>query len=436
MWKTTWKTIVQDLLGPGVIFLTIEKIFAQFFEKYHRLLLKLAPQENPNLRKLLEIPALNLRQHHRTLHMECPHIPTPSPTPPDKAPCDTSVTFGSRLLQDHMIECSADLAGLPPACNNLDASKVLFVTLPFLVPFNVYNLGLPQFVEAVGDDNERHSSITFDVTLVTYFKQNEVQQFLQLLAFWNGPVSASVYVQENEISQLMEQLKFNETLADRRNVGIHAVFADKQALFPTNFLQNFALAQVPKTSSHVLLLPVKAIPQPELYEKIRRSVQHIKQQKRYLKPARTALVVPAFEPLDKSKMARPPATKGGVVKAWQDGLVAPLGVTSKHPGSDAIHYLQWGEANTFYPIEPKRGFAPFLCLQLPVPWGDVKFVDEPHFRPLYTADLAARGYTFVVDPNNFVFSPDSASRRHMQAHINSVCMASLEDSFYEQISRR
>lgn len=48
--------------------------------------------------------------------------------------------------------------------------------------------------------------------------------FNALLQYWTGPVSAAVYVTDSELSLLIQF--FDDTLANRTNVALHAVYKE------------------------------------------------------------------------------------------------------------------------------------------------------------------------------------------------------------------
>lgn len=49
-------------------------------------------------------------------------------------------------------------------------------------------------------------------------------QFNALLQYWTGPVSAAVYVTDSELSMLIQF--FDDTLGNRTNVALHAVYKE------------------------------------------------------------------------------------------------------------------------------------------------------------------------------------------------------------------
>ena len=113
---------------------------------------------------------------------------------------------------------------------------------------------------------------------MTQFSLDRVHAFQSLCSAWDGPVSATAYVADNQLDQLVEMLKSFEFELRNRRIRVHAVLQQGLCVtyphltklnqrcrqgYPVNHLRNIALEQA--RTSHVLLLDVDFVPMPKLH---------------------------------------------------------------------------------------------------------------------------------------------------------------------------
>ena len=127
-----------------------------------------------------------------------------------------------------------------------------------------------------------------DVTLVAQLSMDRLQMIEELAKHWRGPISLAMYMSDSEAHQFLNFILESELLKNRKNIGYHIVYKDKESdFYPINHLRNIALSNV--HTSFVFLSDIDFLPMHTLYEYIKYSLSFES------KMLKKAFIVPAFE---------------------------------------------------------------------------------------------------------------------------------------------
>jgi len=160
-----------------------------------------------------------------------------------------------------------------------------------------------------------------DVTLVTHLSMDRLPLLVQVVTAWEGPVSATVFVEDGQLYALHRAVETQGLLlAAGGPVALHVVFGGGGggAHYPVNVARNVALAQVRTT--HVLMVDVDLVPSAGLHRALQAILRGSREHGgRSIVGPRDALIVPAFE--TDSYSARAPRDRAQLKEQYAHGLV-------------------------------------------------------------------------------------------------------------------
>ncbi|KAJ2945231.1 hypothetical protein O0L34_g9302 [Tuta absoluta] len=283
-----------------------------------------------------------------------------------------------------------------------------------------------------------HRHDNFDVTVVVQLSMDRLQFFERLVRYWEGPVSAAIYLADCEVSRLESFIREQATLSSRSNIAYHLVFKHDAMHYPVNYLRNVALEHC--TTPYVFLMDADFVPMHGLYEHLRHALQAINPY-----PQKKCLVVAAFE--SQRYRASPPRNKlqlvarlGGGKGGAREGRFYPFRAHEWPRGHRATNYTRWVTATKPYEVEWEAGYEPYLVCHRSIPKYDTRFSGFGWNKVSHIVELRARGYRAVVLPDAFVVHTTHAPSADITAFRANphyrVCLALLKQEFLEDLGRK
>lgn len=265
---------------------------------------------------------------------------------------------------------------------------------------------------------------TLDITLVTQLSIGRIQGFEGICSKWPGPISVAVYIADCDVRHFVTYLLDSKVLSKRKNIGYHFVY-EEGSLYPTNHLRNVALKQVQTT--HVFLLDVDFIPQPDLYERLKRTLQNPK-----LTTGKLALLVPAFETQDYS--FKFPQNKSQAVAQYDSGTIFGFRTNVFLKGHGATNFARWRNTSEPYEIKWEDGFEPYIVMRTTgAPSYNEIFMGYGKDKISQIMEVTAMGNTFLVLPDTYIIHLPHAvsfdSQRFREDSSILKCMSLLLDDF-------
>nr|CDQ00556.1 BMA-LGE-1, isoform f [Brugia malayi] len=268
-----------------------------------------------------------------------------------------------------------------------------------------------------------------NVVLITQFSMDRLMHFNALLQYWTGPVSAAVYVTDSELSLLIQF--FDDTLANRTNVALHAVYKES-TYYPINYLRNVALNSS-NDASFVFLADVDFIPRPGLYATLcKKLVMTNSTNKR-------AFVVPAFEYMG-NRVPVIPLTKNELLIELDAQRMQIFRRNKWIQGHVATNYDRWRYADQEYSVSWRTDYEPYIVVRRRgLPPYDQRFVGFGWNKVSHMMSLNAAGYEFIVLPDAFVVHqphlPSFEMVRYRSLSIYRKCLKSLKGEFVRDLIR-
>ncbi|VDN90108.1 unnamed protein product [Brugia pahangi] len=269
-----------------------------------------------------------------------------------------------------------------------------------------------------------------NVVLITQFSMDRLMHFNALLQYWTGPVSAAVYVTDSELSLLIQF--FDDTLANRTNVALHAVYKES-TYYPINYLRNVALNSS-NDASFVFLADVDFIPRPGgLYAMLcKKLVMTNSTNKR-------AFVVPAFEYMS-NRVPVIPLTKNELLIELDAQRMQIFRRNKWIQGHVATDYDRWRYADQEYSVSWRTDYEPYIVVRRRgLPPYDQRFVGFGWNKVSHMMSLNAAGYEFIVLPDAFVVHqphlPSFEMVRYRSLSIYRKCLKVLKGEFVRDLIR-
>uniref|UniRef100_A0A0R3S2F6 Glycosyltransferase-like protein LARGE1 n=1 Tax=Elaeophora elaphi TaxID=1147741 RepID=A0A0R3S2F6_9BILA len=270
-----------------------------------------------------------------------------------------------------------------------------------------------------------------DVILTTQFSMDRLMHFNVLLQYWNGPVSAAVYVTDSELPSLIQF--FDDTLANRTNVALHAVYKEG-TYYPINYLRNVALNST-NDASFVFLTDVDFIPGADLYRMLHEKLIVTNTNS----TNKTAFVVPAFEYVD-GRVPMVPLDKDELLTELDAGRIQIFQRNLWSRGHAATDYDYWRRANQEYSISWRSDYEPYIVVKRNrLPLYDQRFVGFGWNKVSHLMSLNAAGYEFTVLPDVFVVHqphlPSFEMVRYRSLSRYRKCLKALKGEFVRDLIR-
>ncbi|XP_053616266.1 xylosyl- and glucuronyltransferase LARGE1-like isoform X2 [Plodia interpunctella] len=273
----------------------------------------------------------------------------------------------------------------------------------------------------------------FDVTLVLQFSMDRLQFLERLVKYWEGPISAAIYLADCEVSKFESYIRnLSGTLSTRRNIAYHLVFHQDNVHYPVNYMRNVALANV--DTPYVFLMDADFVPMIGLYEYLRKAIRLTNPY-----PQKKCLVVPAFE--TQRYRATPPRNKSSLLARWSaTGDVAPFRAREWPRGHRATNYTRWATATAPYEVEWQTDYEPYVVVHRSVPKYDTRFSGFGWNKVSHSVELRAQRYKPVVLPDAFVLHTAHAPSHDITAfradpHYR-ICLAILKQEFLEDLEKK
>ena len=310
----------------------------------------------------------------------------------------------SQLWDESFSEDSDD-----PCLELSESSSILHRTHLFYLPFE-------------------YSKTVDDVSIVVQLSFDRLPMLEKLCSFWNGPVSAAVFVSDFETSQLINFVSQSNVLTDRKNVAYHLVFRNSnEKIYPINMLRNVAL-QNAKTG-YVFLCDVDFAPMPNLYEYI---ISHLSSAPI---TKQSALIVPAFESL--RNIFAMPETKSQLLEELGKETVTTFRSYVWPQGHAATNFTTWKTAKKPYQVFWEPDFEPYVVVPKQIcPLYHKSFTGYGWNKISHIMELDAAGFTFQVLPYGFVIhlphppSLDLLKYRSQPAYRECLNQAKLDFNDY------
>lgn len=273
----------------------------------------------------------------------------------------------------------------------------------------------------------------FDVTLVLQLSMDRLQFLERLVKFWEGPLSAAIYLSDCELTQFENFINdWSETLNSRRNIGYHLVFTNDALHYPVNYLRNVALQHI--VTPYAFLMDVDFVPMAGLYQHLCRALQLINPA-----PSKKVLVVAAFE--SQRYRVHPPRSKAALkTRLLSGGDVAPFRGHEWPQGHRATNYSRWLTATAPYEVEWQPDYEPYLVVHRSIPKYDTRFSGFGWNKVSHSVELRAQGYRPVVLPGAFVVhAPHAPSADITMFRVSPhyrICLAILKQEFMDDLKRK
>eukprot|EP01043_Picozoa_sp_COSAG02_P016471 COSAG02_NODE_726_length_18005_cov_69.224897_1_plen_1352_part_00 len=256
------------------------------------------------------------------------------------------------------------------------------------------------------------------VTLVTQCSEDRLGQLERTAARWTGPIAAAVLVQSSvSVARARVKQWLSSTAAegcwrcvllvqDRRRPDV-AVAAG--ALYPINALRNLALAAV--ETDLLLVVDVDQVPSAGLANALQERAPTLLEA---LLSSCTALVVPAFEPVDGFKVVDSELTARNLADWRRDGSVATFGATTYPPGhgsTDESGWLPLALHQEPTPLDPRdwpqcpysEGYEPYLIVsRVGAPPFDERYEGYGRNKIAWVRHLNLLGFSFFACPFGYL----------------------------------
>lgn len=276
-------------------------------------------------------------------------------------------------------------------------------------------------------------AIADDVTFVTHLSIDRLQVLDDLANNWRGPISAAIYLPEQETSIFMSYIAKSEKLSGRKNIGYHLVFRDYGFNYPINRMRNVALNHT--VTPYVFLCDIDLVPPSNLYDNIRRSIAKMKEEVSFGTMLNRALVVPAFE--TQEYKFEFPKDKKGLIQQLDQRKVSEFREQIWPEGHKQTNIEKWKTSSSNYEVDWARAYEPFIVVHRDVPRFDERFIGFGWNKVQHITHLAALNYKFIVLQDAFVIhkvhSPSYDITKYRDAKYYKVCINDMKKAFLEDL---
>lgn len=283
--------------------------------------------------------------------------------------------------------------------------KLCMQVIPFMCFATKLNNCPNIHAQTITDESPRDTTATVQLSL------DRFERLLDLTREWSGPISATIWVPVTEVKNAMKYLI--QTIYPRDRVDIHLVVQRDTKPYPINVLRNVAIKNA--RTDLVFLLDLDFIVSYGFYEKLKNDqhYEHIWENS----AAKHAFVIPAFEfisgrPCQASYHKQEsqhkgcyqfPTEKKDIKKLISHGSVSRF--HSNLEGHLFTNNARWLESAKPYYVHWGEWYEPYLLVrksQIDFDWFDERFFDRGRNKCIFSFELYARGFRFVVLPHEFV----------------------------------
>lgn len=269
------------------------------------------------------------------------------------------------------------------------------------------------------------------ITLVTQLSIDKMQAFERLASHWHGPISVAVYLSDMEVSTLISFYRNSITLFSRRNIAVHLAFKESAHWnYPINKLRNIASKQV--TNGKIFVLDVDFVPVIGLDSCLSET-----QGKRALE-SKQLLVIAAFE-TQLYKFAFP-TSKVELNAQLDAGNITTFRDTIWPQGQKATNIDRWRYETEPYKVDWYPDYEPFFVIEAnDLPQFDERFSGFGWNKVSIVTLLAARNFTFIVEPSSFIIhmfhAPSYDLVKFRTVPKYQRCVKALKDSFLNELAK-
>eukprot|EP00121_Abeoforma_whisleri_P010716 Awhi_evm1s9884 len=241
------------------------------------------------------------------------------------------------------------------------------------------------------------------VSAVVHMSTDKMEILLQLLSYWDGPVSLSVYIKDEQKDKETVQKFWNAHLEVQSRVAIHLVIARNYELkfegqaYPFNIMRNMAMEG--SLTQYGFTLDVDFMPSEGVFDhfldllKVPKHREHLHN--------KGMIVAPAFE-TDDFNSTTLPRTKKGLLKALEEKTI-----TQFHSYYDIAHrasnYKKWVGATETYDVVYEKEYEPYVLIHIPsAPRFAEEFKSRFYDKQSWFKLLQAEKFNFAVSPSAFV----------------------------------
>ncbi len=283
-----------------------------------------------------------------------------------------------------------------------------------------------------------HPRDTADISLVTQLSFDRIHMLIRLLELWEGPVSATIYMDESQVLHLMV-LIHNTPMFQRTNFALHVVYKKGDFLYPVNFLRNIAWNY--STTPYIFINDVDLMPSSDLYIRLKDALRPTLR-------VNSVYVIPAFETLIKDLQL--PSSKQSLQHYVSDKQVSPFKWHSHKIGHEPTDYKKWFQATEPYEVRWKEWYEPYIVVHHNATRFDERFAGYGENKVSHILELHAQRYRFVVLPNVYVIHyPHKPSRDETKFHETVVqatgsitnshyysCMQQIQEEFCRDLTKK
>ncbi|XP_074597011.1 uncharacterized protein LOC141852066 isoform X2 [Brevipalpus obovatus] len=244
------------------------------------------------------------------------------------------------------------------------------------------------------------------ITLTTHVSMDRFSVLEKTLRMWLGPVSLSVYIPVQNVSEGMKDWQRMYLEKKLRNLNLSSgsditfvLGPDDQNSYPINKLRNIAIEKV--RTRFMLILDADFQPSPNLEENFSPLLDK-------MNTSLSAFVVPSFEFVDPlADHDQIPHRKEELLQLiFRDNpLVAPFRIHESVDAHKLTNYWRWFSSSKIYKIKQYSDkYEPYIIMEKTDETlkFDERFVGYGMNKVTHITELFASGYTFYVLPESWV----------------------------------
>ncbi|KAK4872695.1 hypothetical protein RN001_014724 [Aquatica leii] len=230
-----------------------------------------------------------------------------------------------------------------------------------------------------------------DITMMTHLTYQKMTLFEEIGSRWKGPISAAIYLAEDELEKCLDFIEKSKTLRKRYDIAYHVVFKMGR-FYPVNVMRNVALRNV--LTEYVFLVDVDFLPMENLQDHIKQNIKNMKTMDK------KALVVPAFSSYNPRAMI--PRTLEEWMRQWDTQRIFQFQHIVFPVGHRPTNYTRLRNATEPYVIKWAPKYEPYVVVQTNVTEYDERFFAYGQNKIAHILTLVAQQYEFIVLPNTFL----------------------------------
>ncbi|KAF5274148.1 hypothetical protein FQR65_LT04546 [Abscondita terminalis] len=230
-----------------------------------------------------------------------------------------------------------------------------------------------------------------DITMVSQMSIDKFPVLEEICRRWTGPISVSLYLEEENLFTAMRYINQSKELKNRYNIAYHVLF--KEGTYqPINLLRNIALTYV--NTPYVLLNDVDFVPGLNLYDLIKYQIKSMNTMEK------KALVIPAFG-TERNEVPIP-LDLVHLNELWNKNDIIPFHQKFFPKGHRSTDYKKFEISEQPYTIKYEPNYEPYVVVERTIPQYDVRYIGYIWNKIQHIVELDAAGYQFIVLPKSFL----------------------------------